>query len=99
MWKRVIIYLRVDLYDDLEAIVIRNSHIDILKVCSQFDFWRIRNGSKNMDAIGLFNPYWQIMENSSIYFSEIFIFPGRHTGRFTGKLIHSNFLTETIYDT
>ena len=27
-----------------------------------------------------------------------FHFPGRHTGRFTGKLIHSNFLTETIYD-
>ena len=24
-----------------------------------------------------------------------FHFPGRHTGRFTGKLIHSNFLTET----
>ena len=54
MWKRVIIYLRVDLYDDLEAIVIRNSHIDILKVCSEFDFWnkRIRNGSKSIDAKG-----------------------------------------------
>ena len=52
------------------------------------------------------NPYWQIMENSSRIFSEIFIFRtqavllenssiffeisilGRHTGRFTGKLIH-----------
>ena len=29
-------------------------------------------------------PYWQFMENSG--------------GRFTGKLIHSNFLSETIYD-
>ena len=27
-----------------------------------------------------------------------FHFPGRHTGRFTGKLSHSNFLTETIND-
>ena len=59
-----------------------------------------------------FNPYLQILENSSRNFSEIFIFwvvtqavllenssrqffeisiLGRHTGRFTGKLIHSNF--------
>ena len=54
-----------------------------------------------------FNPYWQIMENSSVTqavllknssnFFEISIL-GRHTDRFTGKLIHSNFLTETIYD-
>ena len=35
----------------------------------------------------LINPYWQIMENSSRNFSEIFIF----RVRFTGKLIHSNF--------
>ena len=55
------------------------------------------------------NSYWQIMENSSRKFSEIFIFRivtqavllesssnfcfeisilGRHTDRFTGKLIH-----------
>ena len=27
-----------------------------------------------------------------------FHFPSRHTDRFTGKLVHSNFLTETLYD-
>ena len=96
-------------------------------------FLNVGNRAKNS-----FNPYWQILENSSRNFSKIFIFwvvtqavllensssffskfkfwgvtqavllenssiknhghlfsffliLGRHTGRFTGKFIHSNF--------
>ena len=39
LWKRVIIHLRVDLYNDFETIVIRNSYIDVFKVCFEFDYW------------------------------------------------------------
>ena len=55
LWKRVIIHLRVDLYDNLETIIIRNSDIDILKICFEFNFRnkRIRNGSNSIENISL----------------------------------------------
>ena len=47
----------------------------------------LKSTVKNLILIQI-NPYWQIMENSSGNFSEIFIF--------SPQLIHSNCLTETI---
>ena len=71
----------------------------------------MENSSRNFSEIFIFRVVTQavLMENSSmnnheyvpIHFFSILApeFLGRQTDHFTGKLIHSNFLTETIYDT
>ena len=56
-------------------------------------YWQIlENSSRNFSKIFIFWVVTQavLLENSSSFFFEIQIL-GRHTGRFTGKLIHSNF--------
>ena len=52
----------------------------------------LENSSRNFSEIFIFWVVTQavLLENSSRQFFEISIL-GRHTGRFTGKLIHSNF--------
>ena len=67
-------------------------------------YWQImENSSRNSSEIFILRVLTQavLLENPSIknhgyLFS--FFNSGRRTERFTGKLIHSNFLTGTIYD-
>ena len=42
--------------------------------------------------------YWKTYPLKIMSTYSFFSILGRHIDRFTGKLIHSNFLTETIYD-
>ena len=68
--------------------------------CRFNPYWKImENSSRNFSEILILRVVTQaiLLENSSNFFFEISIL-GRHTDRLTGKLIHSNCLTETIYD-
>ena len=58
----------------------------------------MENSSKIFSRIFIFRVVTQavLLKNSSIFFKISIL--GRHTDRFTRKLIHSNSLTETIYN-
>ena len=62
------------------------------------DVWRGFGNQKAGHVLNLFSwYYWQIMKKviQKIFWN--YHLPGRHTGRFTGKLINSNNLTENIW--
>ena len=66
------------------------NELSIFRV-KKVNFWK----NERIGSIALLANHGKLIQK----FFWNFHFPGRHTDRFTGKLIHSIVLTETIYDT